>query len=127
MANITLDQFLDFAERVDERLDNLELGKQDIGPAADIVIPTTGWVTDASVPSYPLCYDISIDGLTEKDVVAVDVAPGSRDVARAASFANTQSYAGKVRLRAKSVPTEAITAQYRIIKIASNAAQGEEA
>lgn len=127
MANITLDQLLYAFELADKRLDGLELGKQDISPAVDLVIPTTGWGTDTSVPSHPQYYDIAVTGLQEQDIVAVEVAPGSCDVARAASFANTQSYAGKVRLRAKSVPTEAITAQYRIIKIASNAAQGEEA
>lgn len=125
--NVTLKQLLDLAARADKRLDDLELGKQNISPLVPITILTTGWETDDTFPKYPKCYDIAIDGLLETDIVAVDTLPGSEEVARAANFMQTQSYAGKVRLRAKNVPTEAIEAQYRIINTAQYAAQEQEA
>ena len=58
--------------------------------------------------------DIPIGGLTANDRVEVDVAPASKAVADAARFANVQSLAGMLRLRAANVPAAAITAQYHI-------------
>lgn len=99
--------------------------KQDVNPAVAFTIPTTGWGTDSSVSGYTRYYDVTVTGLKETDVVAVDVAPSSEDTARAANFTQTQSYAGEFRLRAKNVPAAAITAQYRIINTV--AYTGEEA
>ena len=116
------------AEAVDATVDEIEgvlNEKQDIMPAVPFTIPTTGWGTDNSVPQFPNCYDVTVTGLLDTDVVAVDVAPASEDVARAANFTQTQSYAGAFRLRAKNVPAAAITAQYRIINTV--AYTGEEA
>ena len=92
------------AQSVDE-IDGILHEKQDINSKVAFTIPTTGWGTDSSVLQHPKFIDI----------VAVDVAPGSSEIARAANFTNTQSYAGKFRLRAASVPTAAISAQYHII------------
>lgn len=58
------------------------------------------------------------------DYVAVDVAPASSAVARAANFVATESRAGILRLRAASVPTAAISAQYHIITAATAAKEG---
>lgn len=123
--NITMKHLLDLAARADERLDKLELGKQNITPLVPITIPATGWGSDTAYPKYPHCYDIAIDGLLETDVVAVESLPESEDVARAANFMQTQSYAGKVRLRAENVPAGAISAQYRIINTVSYGTQKE--
>lgn len=102
------------AQSVDE-IDGILHEKQDINSKVAFTIPTTGWGTDSSVPQHPKFIDITVSGLLETDIVAVDVAPGSSEIARAANFTNTQSYAGKFRLRAASVPTAAISAQYHII------------
>lgn len=118
----------ELAEAVDATVGEIEEvlnAKQDIMPKAPLTIPTTGWSTDSTVPDYPNCYDVVVSGLLDTDVVAVDVAPASEDVARAANFTQTESYAGKFRLRAKNVPTSAITAQYRIINTVEYT--GEEA
>ena len=86
--------------------------------------PATGWKTDSSVPGYTNYIDIAISGLTAADYVAVDVAPASSAVARAANFVATESRAGILRLRAASVPTAAISAQYHIITAATAAKEG---
>lgn len=87
-------------------------------------IPATGWKTDSSVPGYTNYIDIAISGLTAADYVAVDVAPASSAVARAANFVATESRAGILRLRAASVPTATISAQYHIITAATAAKEG---
>ena len=81
-------------------------------------IPINGWNTDTSIPGYTKYVDITVDGLTAADCVAVDVAPSSIAVARTANFTVTESRAGVLRLRAASVPTAAISAQYHIITAA---------
>ena len=92
----------------------------------DFTIPASGWGTDSSVPSHPNYIDVTVPGLLATDIVAVDVAPGSTAVARAANFAATESYAGKFRLRAETVPTEAISAQYHITNTVSYVVKGNE-
>lgn len=91
---------------------------------SEVGIPATGWKTDSSVPGYTNYIDIAISGLTAADYVAVDVAPSSSAVARAANFVATESRAGILRLRAASVPTAAISAQYHIITAATAAKEG---
>lgn len=96
----------------------LAQGKADVNEKVDFTIPVSGWGTDNSVPSHPNYIDVTVSGLLATDIVAVDVAPGSASVAEAANFTSTQSYAGYFRLRAESVPTAAITAQYHITNTA---------
>lgn len=96
----------------------LAQGKADVNEKVDFTIPVSGWGTDNSVPSHPNYIDVAVSGLLATDIVAVDVAPGSASVAEAANFTSTQSYAGYFRLRAESVPTAAITAQYHITNTA---------
>lgn len=92
----------------------LSTDKHDVNAAVSFTIPTSGWGTDSSVPSHPNYIDVSVTGLLATDIVDVDVLPGSTTVAQAANFTATQSYAGYFRLRAKTVPTAAISAQYHI-------------
>lgn len=87
-------------------------------------IPITGWATDSSVTGYPTYIDIKVDGLTAADSVGVDVDPSSSAIARAADFTSTESLDGILRLRAASVPTAAISAQYHIITAAAAAKEG---
>lgn len=104
----------------------LAQGKLDVNECVDFTIPTEGWGTEdekTSVPGYPYYIDIAAVGVLDSDVVAVDVAPVSKNAAEAANFTNTQSYAGKFRLRAESIPTAEIAAQYHI----TNTADYEEA
>lgn len=82
--------------------------------AVDLTIPATGWSTD-NVDTYSHYIDIAVSGLTADTVVMVNVAPASMAAARAARFANAETLAGKLRLRAASVPTADIAAQYIIL------------
>ena len=115
MGNITLSQLRGFAQRINKELNILEAREiPGIYEPVAFTIPTSGWGTDDSVPDFPNCYDVSVSGLTEADVVDVNVAPNSVKVARAANFAPVQTYAGKFRLRCKTIPTAEIEAEYNV-------------
>lgn len=102
------------AQAVADAMEEMDTAKADKPQHIDLTIPTTGWQTDAAVPGYTHYLDIPVAGLTANDRVEVDVAPASKAVADAARFANVQSLAGMLRLRAANVPAAAITAQYHI-------------
>ena len=59
---------------------------------------------------------IPVSGLTANDCVAVVVAPTCAKTALTAGLTSTESFAGKLRLRAQQTPTAAITAVYYIVK-----------
>lgn len=115
------DRAAQVADTAAAALDEMDGVKADKTEFVSFSIPATGWKTDSSVPGYTNYIDIAISGLTAADYVAVDVAPSSSAVARAADFTSTESMAGVLRLRAASVPSAAISAQYHIIEAASAA------
>lgn len=104
------------AQATTDAIEEMDLAKADKPEYVAFTIPATGWQTDSSVPGYQKYLDVQITGLTADDRVAVEVAPESTAVARAADFTSTQALAGKLRLRAANVPTFQISAQYHIIK-----------
>lgn len=118
------DRAAQVADAAAAALDEMDGVKADKTEFVSFSIPATGWKTDSSVPGYTNYIDIAISGLTAADYVAVDVAPASSEVARAANFVATESRAGILRLRAASVPTATISAQYHIITAATAAKEG---
>lgn len=118
------DRAAQVADTAAAALDEMDEVKADKTEFVSFSIPATGWKTDSSVPGYTNYIDIAISGLTAADYVAVDVAPSSSAVARAANFVATEIRAGILRLRAASVPTAAISAQYHIITAATAAKEG---
>lgn len=118
------DRAAQVADAAAAALDEMDGVKADKTEFVSFSIPATGWKTDSSVPGYTNYIDIAISGLTAADYVAVDVVPASSAVARAANFVATESHAGILRLRAASVPTAAISAQYHIITAATAAKEG---
>lgn len=118
------DRAAQVADAAAAALDEMDGVKADKTEFVSFSIPATGWKTDSSVPGYTNYIDIAISGLTAADYVAVDVVPASSSVARAANFVATESRAGILRLRAASVPTAAISAQYHIITAATAAKEG---
>lgn len=118
------DRAAQVADTAAAALDEMDEVKADKTEFVSFSIPATGWKTDSSVPGYTNYIDIAISGLTAADYVAVDVVPESSAVARAANFVATESRAGILRLRAASVPTAAISAQYHIITAATAAKEG---
>ena len=127
---ITLKQAEHFLEKADERLDPLEeltrRERQGVYEPVLFTIPVTGWEMDSTVPQFPMSYDVTAENVTEKDIVAVDVAPVSAEAARSANFTTTQSFDGGFRVRAKRVPKEPIEAQYHIMNTAVYMAGTEE-
>lgn len=91
-------------------------GKAEVVAPHTFTIPTTGWVDDTSVADFPHKLDISIAELTAQDIVNVVVAPDDTTPAADACFANTESLQGILRLRAKDVPTAAISATWYIVR-----------
>lgn len=82
-----------------------------------LTIPATGWGTDTSVTGYTKYIDVSISGLTAADTVCVIIADTSSSVADAACLCGEgQSSAGKFRIRARNIPTAAMTATYYIVR-----------
>lgn len=118
------DRAAQVADAAAAALDEMDGVKADKTEFVSFSIPATGWKTDSSVPGYTNYIDIAISGLTAADYVAVDVAPSSSAVARSANFVATESRAGILRLRAASVPTATISAQYHIITAATAAKEG---
>ena len=118
------DRAAQVADAAAAALDEMDGVKADKTEFVSFSIPATGWKTDSSVPGYTNYIDIAISGLTAADYVAVDVSPASSVVARAANFVATESRAGILRLRAASVPTATISAQYHIITTATAAKEG---
>lgn len=118
------DRAAQVADAAAAALDEMDGVKADKTEFVSFSIPATGWKTDSSVPGYTNYIDIAISGLTAADYVAVDVAPASSAVARAANFVATEIRAGILRLRAASVPTATISAQYHIITAATAAKEG---
>lgn len=118
------DRAAQVADAAAAALDEMDGVKADKTEFVSFSIPATGWKTDSSVPGYTNYIDIAISGLTAADYVAVDVAPSSSAVARAANFVATESRASILRLRAASVPTATISAQYHIITAATAAKEG---
>lgn len=118
------DRAAQVADAAAAALDEMDGVKADKTEFVSFSIPATGWKTDSSVPGYTNYIDIAISGLTAADYVAVDVAPSSSAEARAANFVATESRAGILRLRAASVPTATISAQYHIITAATAAKEG---
>lgn len=96
--------------------------KQDVQAVFSFTIPADGWGTDSSVPSHPFYLDISVTGMSDTDIVAVNVDPASATAARVAGlFSYTQSYSGGFRLRCKHIPETEIRAEYHITNTAEYA------
>ena len=94
----------------------LDKAKADKVTLTAFTIPTTGWQQDGNY-GYPYYVDIPVSGLTENDVVAVEITPAGQNVAETACFlSSSESLPGVLRLRAKHIPTAALAAYYYIIR-----------
>ena len=103
----------DVAGTVADALEELWQAKADKTNAVAVTIPVSGWNEDASSASYPYYYDIAVTGVTASDRAEITIAPGSLDTAKACGLCPTnETMAGKIRVRATSVPAAAIAAEY---------------
>lgn len=121
--NVTLEQFKSFMSKADERLDDLELGKENKVSPVSITIPAEGWASEEidetgeeeTEASYPFYYDVAAASVTAKDSADVTISRGSLGTAVGCGLCPTsETTEGKIRLRAMRVPTEAMAAEYRL-------------
>ncbi len=98
--------------------------KQDTGNAVPFAVPASGWVFEeingsggdiVDMCKYPYYCDLAVDGVTAKDRADVTIAPGSVETAAACGLCQTtETFTGKIRLRAVSIPSTDIAAEYWI-------------
>ena len=75
-----------------------------------IVIPIEGWLNDNF--DYPNYYDIAVEGVTENDRADILFLPESmKTAAESGFFSMTETLEGKIRVRAMTVPTQALSAE----------------
>lgn len=120
-SKITLDQFKRLLQRADERLDKLELGKAAKVTTVTVSIPAAAWTanTDADAAAAGFAYyaDVAVGGLKETDCADTVLGIASLDAAKKAGMSNTATMlAGKIRYYAVKKPTQALTAQVRILQ-----------
>lgn len=110
----------DVAEAASEAIMELNGAKRDRENAVSATIPSTGWQSDSN-SYYPYYYDITVAGITANDGANVVIAVNSLNIASDCGLCPTnETLANKVRVRASSVPSAAMTANIWIMR-------GEEA
>lgn len=112
----TAREIAELAETTVAALTELQENTQPAPLHGTATLPVSGWNHD-NTAGYPYYYDIAIPGVTDRDFAAINFAPSSLEIARACGLCSVnESMAGKVRLRAITVPTAAIQAEYWIQK-----------
>ena len=113
--NFTSGLVAELAQTTTEAMQEMDSVKADKQASVSITIPTTDWGVDDASDSYPNYYDISVEGVTAADRADIAIAPNSMDAAIVCGFCPTnETLEGKIRVWARSVPTEAIAAEYRL-------------
>lgn len=99
-----------------ERVSGALEGKQDKPEAVPCTIPASGWQQDGTV-DFPYYYDLTAEGVTASDKAEVALSPaGIRAAADCGLCPSSETLAGKIRLRASSVPAKSMTAVYWLEK-----------
>lgn len=79
-------------------------------------IPTSGWGNDNTV-GYPYYCDVAISGVTSGDRADVSIAIAGLTAASGCGLCPTsETFSGKIRFRARSIPTSAIPVDYFVTK-----------
>lgn len=119
--NVTLEQFIEFAHKVDERMDNLEIGKVDKVSPVSITIPVSAWTenTDTATKAAGFAFyaDTAVEGLAAEDSTDTVLDYASLEPAKACGMAGTSTpMAAAIRHYAARKPTTALTATLRVFK-----------
>lgn len=113
--NFTNGLVANLAQTVTEAMQEMEAAKADKQASVSLTIPKTGWSDDAASTSYPKYLDITASSITAKDSVNIAISPSSMAVAIACGMCPTsETFSGKIRIRAKRVPSANIQAEYRL-------------
>ncbi len=101
------------AKTAAEAITEVDDAKADKISATSVLLTTTGWHKGSG--EYPYYYDIADSSVTAADRVDV-ILLASDTVAKKCGFdTKTCTYAGYIRIRAKTAPTEVISAEYQKI------------
>ena len=112
--NYALTKVAEVIESAGADIEALDSGKADKPTAVSCTIPISGWSKD-STADYPNFYDIAVTGVTGKDRAEVTLAPSGLDTAVKCGMCQTcETLAGKIRLRAASIPASEIAAEFWI-------------
>ena len=118
VENYVLGLLRDVTSTTADALEELDNVKADKPIPTPYTIPTTGWVKGTGADAdadYPYYYDIVVVGVTAADVAEIDLPVISFDAVKACGLCPTnETLAGKIRIRAVSIPTTTISAQYTI-------------
>lgn len=116
------------AQETVNSMEEIDAVKMDKIKSVSVTIVTTGWQTDSTEDAeYPQYYDIPVQGVTSIDVPSVIISKDSQSAASACGICRTcESVTNGIRLWAKSVPTEAITAEYSIMQGYEIQGEGEQ-
>ena len=88
--------------------------------SAALTIPIDGWIEDDAVP-FNRYFDFEISSLTADDVVNIVISPNNQGLCVDCGLCPTcEIFNGILRFRAKSTPTADISAEFYILKGASN-------
>ena len=102
------------AQAAAQDLAALKESKADKLTGVSIVIPAEGWEQDNTAGDPRYC-DIAVTGVTARDRVCMNLAPSALTIAAACGLCPVcETLNGKIRLRAVSIPTAAMTANYWI-------------
>ena len=84
-------------------------------------IPVAVWINDPADAAFNFYYEFEVDGLTADDVVNINIAPENHGLCVDCGLCPTCEITnGKVTLRSKSFPTSEISAEFYVLKGASN-------
>lgn len=105
--------------QVDTALNTMDSKKLDKTGAVPFTIPTVGWhVADdeaEELSGFPVYYDLPVAGVTAKDRATISLAPSAGEAAMACGICTTsETLAGKIRIRAATLPTQSMEAEYWI-------------
>lgn len=105
--------------QVNTALNTMDGKKQDKTKAVPFTIPTQGWQTAndelEEFSGFPIYYDLPVAGVTAKDRATISLAPSAGEAARACGICTTsETLAGKIRIRAATLPTQSMAAEYWI-------------
>ena len=91
--------------------------------SSEIIIPIDGWIDDGDKP-FNLYRDFEISEVTADDVVNINIFPNNHGLCVDCGLCPTcEIFNGKIRLRAKEIPTAEISAEFYVLKGTS---QGKE-
>ena len=113
--NNTAQRVGELAEATIEVVEEIESKKADKPQYINTTIPIEGWQSDENI--YPNYYDILLEGITENTRADIIILTESMDIAVNCGMSPiTETFSGKIRVRAITVPTEEIVTEIKVVR-----------